>query len=268
MGRETALQIAARFRNLREIWLIARSEPALYQLQKELSKRGVRGIVLAGDLTDSAFLEMLRERLHEEHPGIACLVNASGFGKVGDFAALPEKAQADMVSLNCTALLRLCRISMPYLLDGYGRILNFASAAAFLPQPHFAVYAATKAFVLSLSESLAEELRPRRITVTAICPGPVRTAFFSVAEEFYAEPLYKRIFYADPHRVVKKALRDSLHGKVLSVYGASMQFVRILSHILPHRFLFAAMSVLNTAPKARRITTQPAKKKREALPHA
>lgn len=249
MGREAALQLAARFRRLDEIWLVARRKERLLTLKKPLARYGIKAVLLAGDLTDAQFLSGIEKRLSEERCGVIALVNASGFGKIGAVAALSEDVQADMVSLNCTALLRLCRMTLPYLLDGYSRILNFASAAAFAPQPDFAVYAATKAFVLHFSEALHEELKPRRIPVTAICPGPVRTAFFSIAEEFHAEPVYKRLFYANPKAVVRKALRDSQCGRPVSVYGISMRAFRILARLLPHAVIFSAMRLLNRTPE-------------------
>ena len=119
------------------------------------------------------------------------------------------------------------------------RILQFASAAAFLPQPGFAIYAATKAFVLSYSRALSMELKRRQIYVTAVCPGPVKTEFFAIAETTGKIPLYKRLAMADPKRVVKKALRDSMMGKPVSVYGPLMKAFWLLSKLCPHELILS-----------------------------
>ena len=95
---------------------------------------------------------------------------------------IDRKHETGMVDVNCKSLVYMTSLCLPYLAEG-GRILQFASAAAFVPQPGFAVYAASKAFVLSYSRALNKELRPRRIAVTAVCPGPVKTEFFQVMEE-------------------------------------------------------------------------------------
>ena len=111
------------------------------------------------------------------------------------------------------------------------RGIQLVSGAAFLPQPGFAVYAASKACVLSFSRALREELRPKGIFVTAVCPGPVRTDFFLSGG--IALSRVKRIFLAEPDRVVRKALADSAKGRALSVYGLSMKLVRLAGKVLP-----------------------------------
>lgn len=245
MGRALALCMAKRCRGIDEFWLIARREDRLKDLARQLAKKRQRSVILAGDLCQEAFLQRLRERLTAENACVSFLVNAAGFGKLGQTETLSEACQEDMLRLDCAALLRLTRLCLPYMLNGRGRIINFASAAAFLPQPSFAVYAASKAFVLSFSEALHEELKPRGIAVTAVCPGPVRTEFFTVAEEQCSVPLYKRLFFARPKPVVSKALRDSLLRRPLSVYGLSMKLFFMGTKFLPHTLLFAIMRSLN-----------------------
>ena len=100
---------------------------------------------------------------------------------------------------------------------------------------------ATKAFVLSYSRALAMELKPRQICVTAVCPGPVKTEFFDIAETTGEIPLYKRLVMADPKKVVKKALRDSMMGKTVSVYGFLMKAFFLLAKILPHDVILSLL---------------------------
>ncbi|MFR8329466.1 MAG: SDR family NAD(P)-dependent oxidoreductase [Clostridium fessum] len=162
--------------------------------------------------------ETLENELAARKPNVKLLVNASGFGKIGTVGNLPLDDETGMVELNCKALCAVTHMVLPYMSEN-SRILQFASAASFLPQPGFAIYAATKAFVLSYSRALREELRLRRIGVTAVCPGPVKTEFFDIAETTGEIPLYKRLVMADPHKVVKLAIRDCMAGKSVSVYG-------------------------------------------------
>ena len=136
-----------------------------------------------------------------------------------------------------------------------GRILQFASSAAFLPQPRFAIYAATKSFVLSYSRALNVELKSRRICVTAVCPGPVKTEFFDTAGAFSQIPLYKRLSMADPVKVVRKAIRDSAAGRSVSVYGPLMKLFSFFAKLLPHSLILKGWEALdmraaaqNTAP--------------------
>ena len=243
MGRKCGEILADKLRKADEIWLIARRERAMTELAHSLPESKREKIrIIEGDLTEDAAFERISEMLSEKKPKILFLVNAAGFGKIGRTEELCEKIQSDMIRLNVEALVRLTRICLPYMADRVGRIINFASAAAFLPQPGFAVYAASKSFVLSFSEALNYELRHREISVTAVCPGPVKTEFFDLAEEFEEIALYKKLVMAKPEKVVKKALRDSVRRRPVSVYGISMKGLRIISRILPHRLVFKVMS--------------------------
>ena len=244
MGRDLALAIAKRYKVEPEFWLVARRRQRMEALEKELSAYGLSSRILDLDLREDSSFEIISAMLKKERPRIMMLVNASGFGKLGAFSDMDEKAVSDMVELNCKALTRMCRICMPYMAAGYGHIINFASAASFVPMPKFAVYAATKAYVLSFSRALNEELEGRGITVTAVCPGPVKTEFFDIAEEKESVPLYKKFFMSSSRRVVKKALKDALLSRPVSCYGISVGFLRLASKLLPSDLIFAVMRKL------------------------
>ena len=184
------------------------------------------------------------KRASARKPNVKILVNASGFGKIGTVGNLPLDDETGMVELNCKALCAVTHMVLPYMSEN-SRILQFASAASFLPQPGFAIYAATKAFVLSYSRALREELRPRRIGVTAVCPGPVKTEFFDIAETTWEIPLYNRLVMADPHKVVKLAIRDCMAGKSVSVYGVWMKAFFVICKVVPHEWILRAMQALN-----------------------
>ncbi len=241
MGRETALQLADRFSWLDEIWLIARREERLVRLKKELP---CPSRIFELDLTDPSALSSLSAALEEEKPRIVFLVNAAGYGKIGRAGEVSLSEEMGMPDLNCTALTGITHLALPYM-GKNSRILQFASAAAFLPQPGFAVYAASKAFVLSYSRALGEEVKKRGIYVTAVCPGPVKTEFFDIAQTSGKIPLYKMLAMANPKKVVKLAVRDSVMKKSVSVYGPLMKLFRLAAKVLPHSLLLALMAVLS-----------------------
>lgn len=241
MGRETVVQLWEHFKGFDEMWIIARRLERL----KELDRRtGVPLRKFALDLTKEEDRTVLESALKKKRPQVKFLVNAAGFGKIGKVEALSLRDETDMVKLNCEALCAVTRMVLPFM-GSNSRIIQYGSSAAFLPQPGFAVYAATKSFVLSYSQALNQELRARRIYVTAVCPGPVKTEFFDIAESTGVIPLYKRLVMANPKRVVSKAIRDSVAGKDISVYGLSMKGFRLLCKVLPHRFILALMEYLN-----------------------
>ena len=237
MGREMIIQLWEHFDGFDEMWIIARRRERMDQLDCQL---GVALRKFPLDLTLDRDRQILERALELEKPKVKFLVNAAGFGKIGKVEALSLYDETDMVRLNCEALCAVTRMVLPYM-TGNSRIIQFASSAAFLPQPGFAVYSATKAFVLSYSRALNQELRGRNIYVTAVCPGPVRTEFFDIAETTGEIPLYKRLVMANPRRVVAKAIRDSVAGRDISVYGVTMKAFRLLCKALPHRWLLLMM---------------------------
>lgn len=241
MGRETAIQLADRFGGLSEIWLVARRMERLQDLEDVLP---VPARCFSIDLTDENELLQLADALDAKKPEVKFLVNASGYGKISRIGNVQVKEETGMVRLNCEALCAVTHMVLPYM-GKNSRILQYASSAAFLPQLGFAIYAATKAFVLSYSRALNEELRFRGIKVTAICPGPVKTEFFTIAETTGRLPIYKQLTMAEPRKVVRKAIRDSVAGRPISVYGIVMKAFHLLSKVVPHSLLLNAMSVVS-----------------------
>lgn len=237
MGKEAVIQIADRFGGLDEIWAIARREERLRNLKRQLP---VPLRILPLDLTEEDDLNALRKELKGHTPDVKILINSAGYGKIGKVGDLSLTDETGMVRLNCEALCAVTHLVLPYMSD-HSRIIQFASSAAFLPQPKFAIYAATKSFVLSYSRALNAELKPRDISVTAVCPGPVKTEFFDIAETTGHVPLYKKLTMADPKKVVRLALRDSMMGKSVSVYGPLMKAFSLLCKIVPHDILLKVM---------------------------
>ena len=221
LGREFARQIPKLYQNLDEIWVVARRAERLNELEMEL-KVPVR--IFDGDLNQDYIYKKL--------------VNAAGYGKIGTFCEYGWKEETGMVDLNCRSLTRMTALCLPYMHCG-SRIVNLSSAAAFGPQPGFAVYAATKSYVYSLSMALGRELKGSGIYVTAVCPGPVDTEFFDHTGKEVAS--VKKKFRADAKDVVRKALIDSARGKKTSVYGLSMKAAWVASKIVPDSVIVAVM---------------------------
>ncbi|MCX4268028.1 MAG: SDR family NAD(P)-dependent oxidoreductase [Lachnospiraceae bacterium] len=233
LGREFVRLIDQKLKSVDEIWVVARRKDRL----EELAKEGTIPLVsFVWDLEKDDWIEKLEQILEEKQPRVKMLVNCAGFGKIGDCEEVPVKEAVGMIDVNCRALTAMTNLMLPYMAEN-SRIIQLASAAAFLPQPRFAVYAATKSYVLSFSRALNEELKGRGIAVTAVCPGPVRTEFFGIAEETGEVALYKKLFLANPVKVVKKAFRDSLRRRSVSVYGGTMNGFYWLCKLLPHSWL-------------------------------
>ena len=175
LGVEFARQLSRRGYGL---VLVARRKDRLDELASELGN--ARPVAI--DLSKSTAADNLMADLKDNGEDVDLLVNNAGFGLIGDFAELDSRRERQMIDLNVGTLSDLCRAVAPSMIErGTGGIINVASIAAFQPGPKMAVYFATKAFVLSLTEALHEELRPHGVKVSCLCPGPTRTEFGDVA---------------------------------------------------------------------------------------
>ena len=240
MGVEFARQLDNVFQNIDEIWLVARRKKEMLEVAQHL-EHTTR--VLDMDVTNDEHIERLKEVLADERPVIRMLVNSAGYGIMGDFSASSIKDELGMIDVNCKALTQLTHLCIPYMRKN-SRIIQLASSAAFLPQPNFAVYAATKSYVLSFSRALNQELRRRKIYVTAVCPGPVDTPFFDIAEKTGSTLAVKKLTLVRADQVVEKAIADSYHKRERSVYGGWIQSFEVLAKVLPHSVLMEVMRFL------------------------
>lgn len=237
MGREFVIQLEKKAGHVDEIWVIARREERLRQLKEEAS---CKIVMFPLDLMKKESFEILKERLEEENPKISILVNAAGFGIHGKVEETDEECLMEMIDLNCRSLTCMTRICLPYMAKG-GRIIELASSAAFVPQPKFAIYAASKSYVLSFSRALHAELSPRGISVTAVCPGPVDTEFFTHDQCNINRTFYKKMMMAKAEDVVSLALEDAAMRKEVSVYGKGIKAFRLLTKLVPHKMMLAVM---------------------------
>lgn len=240
IGMEFALEIDAHLRKTDEIWLIARNRRRLKALASQM-RNNIR--IVAMDITVDAQIDRLRDMLREERCRIRVLVNCAGYGIIGDVAELKLQEQLGMVRLNCEALTAVTRCCLPYMARG-ARIIQMSSSAAFVAQPGFAVYAATKAYVDSFSLALREELKERDIYVTSVCPGPVDTPFFDIAEKHGSTLSIKKLTMVPARRVVGQALRDACHKRARSVCSLPIQAFEAVCKVLPHTVITAVIRTL------------------------
>jgi short-subunit dehydrogenase len=211
LGVEFARQLSKRGHRL---VLAARRKERLEELAKELGN--ARAIAI--DLSKSNSAAKLIADIEANGETVDLLVNNAGFGLIGRFAELDAKRERQMIDLNVGALTDLCRAVAPGMIERKsGAILNVASTAAFQPGPKMAVYFATKAFVLSLSEALHEELKPHGVKVTCLCPGPTRTEFGDVAG-FGGNGLFDRVAMDAP-AVVTAGLKALESNRAVIVAG-------------------------------------------------
>jgi len=232
LGAEFARQCAARGE---ELVLVARRTDRLEALAAELG----RAHVVTADLADPDVPARVVARARALDLWVDKLINNAGFGLVGRFDALPAERQSEMIDLNVRALTGLCFLVIGDMLaHGRGAILNVASTAAFQPGPYFAVYFATKAYVLSFTEALHQELKGSGIKVSALCPGPTATEFGGVAG--FASARFD-LFAAEAGGVVRAGLAGLDANRAVIVPGflnkAAAQSGRLLPRALMRRIV-------------------------------
>jgi short-subunit dehydrogenase len=199
-----------------EVILVARRYGRLVDLAETLPSKAH---IYPADLSAPDAVDELEAFLKLNGLRIETLINNAGFGLVGDFAALPEDRQLEMIDLNVRVLTQLCRRALPPMIERRGGfILNVASTAAFQAGPNMAVYYATKAFVLSLTEALHQEAKGTGVHVTALCPGPTATEFFDVAGAGGGR-LAKMA--TEPGAVVRAGLAGLARNRAVVVPGAA-----------------------------------------------
>ena len=227
IGRDIARVLAARGCDL---VLTARREERLRALASELSM--VRVTILPADLSSREGCRALYRAAQGEN--IDILVNNAGLGLFGPFDETDLEAELGMLDVNIIAMHMLMKLFLPDLeAKGRGYILNVASSAAFLPGPLLSSYYASKAYVLRLSEAVAEELRRAGsgVRISVLCPGPVQTEFDQVADVCFSAPSLSS------WRVAECAVNGMFRGKSVIVPGARMKAVRLVQRLVPDRLL-------------------------------
>lgn len=228
-----------------DLILVARSQDKLQAIADRLAQQySIQATVIAQDLTAVNAADTIFTQLRQQELTVDVLVNNAGFGTYGEFAEADRKTMLEMIQLNVVALVDLAHHCLqPMKARRSGSILNIGSTASFQPLPYFAVYAATKAFVLSFSESLWQECKAYNVRVLAVCPGPTETEFFQVAA--FPDQLGEQVGQnlASPEAVVEEALRALDQGKANVVTGGLTNQVLVnASRFFPREVLVSAVS--------------------------
>lgn len=235
LGREFVRQLALLDKQLDEIWVIARRRDRLEALRAHCR---VPLRVLPLDLTAPGAADTLEAALKAAAPEVSILINAAGFGRMGDWQAVGRRESAAMIRLNCQAAVEVTQVCLPFM-DRGSRVLEICSTSAFQPLPYLNVYAATKAFLYRYSRALHWELRPRGITVTAVCPYWIRDTEFIPTAAQSGQPVHHYPLASTARRVAFRALYDSRHGKAVSTPGPVCTVHRLAGKCLPSDAMMA-----------------------------
>jgi len=246
IGKECAIEFAKHGFNL---IIVARNDTKLSLLKKEIEANyNVSILVIVQDLFEEDAAIKLFNQLQEKNVIIDILINNAGFGDYNSFLESDWKRQENMLTLNIKMM-----IQMVYLFGnemkkrGYGKILNLSSAVALAPGAYMSVYYATKAFVLSFSQALSEELMGTGVTVTALCPGPTATNF-EKAGHMEESNLFKIFKNADAKDVAKFGYKATMQAKVIANYGIPTHLLNLGTHIVPKSILRKIMKIINGRP--------------------
>jgi uncharacterized protein len=244
IGAEIARVFAENGHNL---VLVARSSDKLERLARHLhSAHGVTVRVEVVDLVSPTNRDALFQRLDNDGIAVRYLVNNAGFGTNGRFVDQSRRRELQQISLNVSALTDTSHHFLKSMLEsGQGAILNIASTAGFQPGPYMAVYYATKAYVISFTEALHEELRGTGVTATAYCPGATESEFARISGNGESK-LFKYGNVASTSSVASDAYRSMIQGKAISVHGAANWIGAFSIRFFPRRWVRAVTALINT----------------------
>ena len=214
--------------DLDEVWAVGRDKEKLDKLAGEDQKV----VPIEADL-GSEGVGLIRDLITANAPDIRLLVNNAGTGYMGLFEKMEQRDVLAACKINCSVPSELISLALPFMNEG-ARILNISSASSFQPNPYLAIYSASKVYLKNFSRALNFELKSRKITVTAVCPGWVDTEMLPRTRNGMS---IRYIGLIDPETVVKKALKDSARGKDMSVPGAFAAYFRLYSKIMPTKIV-------------------------------
>jgi short-subunit dehydrogenase len=213
--------------------IVARSNDRLLEVSDEFQQLGVDVLLFDRDLFDPTAAHDIYQELKAQGISVDVLVNNAGQGQVGKFHEVPLERHLDIIQLNVTSLVTLTRLFLDDMVSrNEGKILNLASVVSKTPAPEFSIYAASKAFVLSFSEALAQELEGTNVTVTALLPGRTDTAFFSRADMENTKE-YQEHMLASPEKVAKDGYEALMSGESRVISGVQNKMMVGMMNTMP-----------------------------------
>lgn len=220
--------------------LVARSKDKLEALKLELEKQsGISVYIISKDISETDAPKAVYDEIKAQKIEIDYLINNAGFGDFGFFDECNWDKQLQMINLNIIALTYLTRLFLPHMMNNkFGKILNVASTAAFQPGPTMSVYFATKAFVLSFSEAIANELKGTGVTVTVLCPGPTSSGF-KAAAALEESNLFKGNQIATSKEVAAFGYKKMMTGEIVVIHG-------FINNIMAQAIRFAPRNIITT----------------------
>ncbi len=218
---------------LDEIWAVARDKRKLKKVQKQF---GDKIQIFSVDLSNLDEIMSFGEVIKQEKPNIKYLINNAGYAKFCSYDNISVPESINMIDVNCSAVVAMTLLSLPFMRRG-SHILNVSSLASFQPLPYQNIYSSTKTFVRHYSRALQVEVKQKGITVTAVCPGWMRTALYDRAKIGAPKTVNNFFGMTEPHRVAKKALRDARRNHDMSVYGIYAKTAHVASKVLPQRWI-------------------------------
>lgn len=216
-----------------EVWAIARNQARLDALVEEC---GAKVRVFSADLSDIEQVKAFAPKLKDAQVSVRYLINNAGYAKFCPYDGLSIDDSINMMRLNMETVVAMGLVCLPHMQRG-ARIVNIASQASFQPLPHLNIYGATKTFVRFYSRALGVELKQAGITVTAVCPSWMDTAFFDRAKTGAAKAISNFSGMTTPDKVARKAFSDAKRGKALSVYGFNAKFTHVAGKLIPQSLI-------------------------------
>lgn len=235
IGKEF-VRLLSKMKEIDEVWAIARNKEKLASL---VTAYGKKVIPFSIDLSDVKNIYEFEKTLIDSKVKITYLINSAGVAKICKYSEMDIDSSLNMINLNVSAVVAMGLVCIPHMTAG-SHILNLASQASFQPLPYFNIYASTKAFVRSYSRALNVELKEKKITVTAVCPGWVDTPLIDKGITEGEKGIKKFVGLVSPDAVAKKALSDAQKGKDMSVCSLFIKSCHFASKVLPQKVLMKA----------------------------
>jgi Short-chain dehydrogenases of various substrate specificities len=219
--------------NKHNLILVSRNAEKLKKQAYELSKKSdIKTYIIACDLSQPHSSNIVYQKTQELHLQVDILINNAGFNECGSFLDTNKEREVEMVFLHTIFPTEIIRLFLPNMINSkYGRILNVGSTGSYIPCPYDAVYAATKAYILSFSKGLSAELKGSGVTVTTLCPGSTKTEFAKKAG--MEETLLFKLFVMQPETVATIGYKALMNGKVSVISGFYNKLLVISSFLLP-----------------------------------